>query len=112
MKYNTVKELLKKYHSGTLTDSEKKLLFTILYSPEHHSDLQNFIDEGLTDPMLEELGDQETLELIYQQIQFKKEEAPEKRSYTITTKIKMEICSCSCKRHCFIWSCFAFITTT
>lgn len=66
--------LLENYRKGILTETERLLLSRMLVAPENQPELEALIDKGFGDAELRELGDEETRELIYQQINLHRED--------------------------------------
>jgi transmembrane sensor len=73
MQMTSLEILLDKYKQGILTGAEKQQLSEMILSPEHQQELEILIDNGFADPNLNELGDPETRELIYQQLRLQTE---------------------------------------
>lgn len=74
-----VKLLLEKFIAGTLTESERREFITLLHSAEQQPALEEFVDGSFTDDSIRNTADEETLQLIYQQVMLAKEEREEER---------------------------------
>ena len=75
------KSLLDGYYAGTLTDKERTELFALLHNPQYREQLEQLFTEDFTDPAFESVADTESLELVYQQIQLRKQAAPVRRIF-------------------------------
>ena len=76
---NAFKTLLAGYYAGTLTDKERTELVSLLHDPQYREQLEQLFTEDLTDPAFESVADTESLELMYQQIQLRKQVTPVRR---------------------------------
>lgn len=79
MTSETFKSLLNGYYAGTLTDKEKLELSTLLHDPQYREQLEQLFAEELVDPDFKATADTESLELMFQQIQLRKQPAPVRR---------------------------------
>ena len=75
------KSLLDGYYAGTLTDKERTELFALLHNPQYRGQLEQLFTEDFTDPAFESVADTESMELVYQQIQLRKQAAPVRRIF-------------------------------
>ena len=74
--------MLAGYYAGTLTDKERTELFALLHDPQYSEQLEQLFTEDLADPVFQSVADTESLELMYQQIQLRKQVAPVRRMFT------------------------------
>jgi transmembrane sensor len=72
----TFKSLLSGYYAGTLTNKEKLELSALLHEPQYREQLEQLFPADLVDPGFKTTADAELLELMYQQVQLRKEAAP------------------------------------
>ncbi|HKO80457.1 MAG TPA: hypothetical protein VJU78_08685, partial [Chitinophagaceae bacterium] len=77
----TFKSLLTGYDAGTLTDKEKLELSDLLHDPQYREQLEQSFTENFADPDFKDLADPESLELIYQHIQLRKQPATIRRMF-------------------------------
>ena len=75
------KSLLDGYYAGTLTDKERTELFALLHNPQYREQLEQLFTDDFTDPAFESVADTESMELVYQQIQLRKQAAPVRRIF-------------------------------
>lgn len=75
------KSLLTGYDAGTLTDKEKLELSALLHEPQYREQLELLFTEDLADPGFKSLADPESLELMYQHIQLRKQPTPVRRMF-------------------------------
>lgn len=75
----TFKSLLAGYYAGTLTDKERMELLALLHDPQYREQLEQLFTEDIADPDFKSIADRESLELMYQQVQLRKQVAPVRR---------------------------------
>jgi transmembrane sensor len=75
------KSLLTSYDAGTLTDKEKRELSDLLHDPQYRGQLEGLFTENFADPDFKDIADPESLELMYQHIQLRKQPATIRRMF-------------------------------